>query len=177
MTRTLPKLLAGFCSLALVGVTSVALASTDVTIEEFESEFPDYDNHAEMTGFITPCVDADGTLQLTVDVTDIMSGVVEPVKIVMVCQVPGYPDFNASAGPVTFSKPGVSLDFLAVFPGHPDAFSIQYEVQPGTNTFYIWIENTGWPEGCLDDLIDYAAWGLESVGTESASFGQVKALF
>lgn len=177
MTHALKSLCTGLFAVTTLLVASTALATTHVTLAEFEAEYPDYDNHAVMTGFATPCVDAAGTFEVAVNVTDIMSTATEPVKIVMVCQAPGYPNFSSTAGPVTFSKPGVSLDFLTPFPGHPDAFAIQYEVQPGTNTFYIWIQNTGWPEGCIDDLVDLAAYGLKSVATESSSFGAVKALF
>lgn len=176
MTHALKSFAAGLFTASVLLIASTALAD-NVTLSEFQAEYPDYSNHAVMTGFATPCIDAAGTFEVAVNVTDIMSTATEPVKIVMVCQAPGYPAFNPSAGPVTFSKPGVSLDFVTQFPGHPDAFAIQYEVQPGTNTFYIWIQNTGWPEGCIDDLIDLAAWGLKSVTVESASFGAVKALF
>ena len=38
------------------------------------------------------------------------------------------------------------------------------------------IENTGWPEGCID-LLDFAAWDLLSVPAPDQGFGPLKATF
>lgn len=62
-------------------------------------------------------------------------------------------------------------------PGHPDAFQIEYIVPLGAGVFDITIENTGWPEGCLTEMLDWAAWDLISVPTDESRFGQVKALY
>lgn len=167
-------------ALAAPMIGTVALppsaASPIVTLAEFQTLFPDYVNHEQQQGFQTPCVDPAGTMVLSVDITDIMGTVTEPVAIAMLCQVPGYPAFTP-LGPVTFSHPGIQLLGLSTVPGHPDAFSIEYVVPLGVNTFTITIENTGWPTGCVPDIIDLAAWDLVSVSTGSASFGQLKALF
>jgi hypothetical protein len=153
-----------------------AFASPVITLEEVRALFPDYVNHEQQNGFQAPCVDAFGTLTLNVNVNDILGTVTEPIAVAMVCQQVGLPPFQAD-GPVSFSDPGITLLSLATVPGHPDAFQIEYIVPLGAGVFDIVIENTGWPQGCLTEMLDWAAWDLVSVSNVSASFGQVKALY
>ncbi len=162
--------------LASVAMASAAVASPVVTLPEFENLFPDYVNHEVQNGFQAPCVDANGKLVLNVNVNDILGTVTEPIAVAMLCQQVGLPPFSA-AGPVTFSDPGIQLTNFGVVPGHDDAFFLEYIVPLGAGVFTVCIENTGWPEGCLNDLLDLAAWDLASVGTRFDSFGTVKANF
>jgi hypothetical protein len=163
--------------LALMLVLAVPAAASPVfTVAEFEALYPAYVNHAQMEGFTPPCVDAAGTIVINADITDITGAATEPFAIVMVCQVPGYPAFSP-AGPVTFSVGGMSLLSLSAVPGHPDAFAVEFVAPPGTTTFTMEIQNSGWPEGCLDGILDFAAWDLLSVPTEETGLGPFKARF
>jgi len=153
-----------------------AFASPLITLPEFEGLFPDYVNHEEQNGFQGPCVDPAGTMTIQVNVNDILGTMTEPIAVAMVCQSQASGPFTA-AGPITFSDPGVQLLSFATVPGHDDAFSIEFIVPQGSGSFQITIENTGWPEGCITDLLDLAAWDLVSVGSSPASFGVVKSGF
>lgn len=172
------KLLPVICALTLVLAASGASASPLITLGEFQSLYPAYVNHAVMNsgGFQVPCVDANGTVVLNVNVSDILGTATGPISIAMVCQQPGHPAFTPT-GPVTFSVPGIALQSLASVPGHPDAFAIEYVVPLGANLFTITIENTGWPEGCLTEILDLAAWDLASVPVETISAGALKSSF
>ncbi len=156
-------------------VVSVAFASPLVTLSEFETLYPAYVNHAEMNGFEAPCVDAGGTMIINADVSTITAGATEPFAIVMLCQAADYPAFTP-LGPVSFSDPGMYLLGLDSVSGHPDAFAVEFVVPPTATTFTLTIENTGWPEGCVD-LLDFAAWDLLTVQSGPSSFGPLKACF
>ena len=172
------KLLTPALAITLLFSAAAVVASPLITLAEFQALFPAYVNHAVMNnnGFDAPCVDANGTIVLNVNIADIMGQVTGPVAIAMVCQAQDYPAFTPS-GPVTFSEPGIALQSLASVPGHPDAFAIEYVVPFGVNTFTITIENTGWPEGCIDDILDLAAWDLAVVSDDVKTIGSVKALY
>lgn len=153
-----------------------AFASPAITLAEFEGLFPDYVNHEEQNGFQGPCVDPAGKMTIQVNVNDILGTVTEPIAVAMVCQSQASGPFTA-AGPITFSDPGVQLLSFDTVPGHDDAFSIEFIVPQGSGSFQICIENTGWPQGCITDLLDLAAWDLQSVGDANVTFGQVKVDF
>ena len=165
-----------FATASLLVAASVAIASPAITLSEVQAQFPDYVNHEQMNGFQAPCVDASGTLVINANVADIMGTVSEDIAVAMVCQAPGYPAFTP-LGPVTFSDSGMSLLNLASVPGHPDAFAIEFIVPFGLNSFTISIENTGWPEGCITDILDFAAWDLASVPVEIISIGSMKSQY
>jgi hypothetical protein len=162
----------------LLSTAALSLASPAITLPEVEAMFPDFVNHEEMNpnAFEAPCVDAAGKLTLNADVSDIMGTVTEPIVVAMVCQQIGLPAFSP-LGSVTFSDAGMILLTLTSVPAHPDAFAIEFVVPLGVNTFSIEIENSGWPEGCLTALLDFAAWDLMSVHTRETSFAGVKAQY
>ena len=160
----------------LLAFSTTAIASPIITLPEVIGLFPDYVNHEEQNGFTAPCVDANGKLTLHVNVNDILGTVTEPISVAIVCQQVGLPAFTP-LGPVTFSNPAVTLLNLSNVPGHPDAFSLEFVVPLGAGVFDICIENTGWPEGYLNDLLDWAAWDLQSVAVEKPRFSELESNF
>ena len=169
------KLLLTLACISLVAGATMVSASPVITLPEVEALFPDYVNHEQQNGFATPCV-VNGKISIDVNVADILGQVNGPIAVAMVCQMVGYPAFTP-VGPVTFSHPGVQLLSLQSVPGHPDAFAIEMLIPEGADQFNICIENSGWPDGCLEDLLDWAAWDLAAVGTDATSIGKIKALY
>jgi len=168
------RLCARLITIALA-ITFAALpaAAQVLTLPDAEAVFPGYSNMEEQIGFATPCVDDMGTMTINANVADITDFA---ISIAMVCQVPGYPDINDS-GPVSFDDPDiVLLNYFAV-PGFPGSFALEFAVPAGTGDIVITIENTDWPEGCIDDLIDFAGYMEGVVSSGDTSFAAVKALF
>jgi len=165
--------------LFLLGLSpAVVTASPLITLPEFQTLYLDYINHETQWDFPLPCVDANGTLTIPIDISHIMPTVTEAIAMAYCIQVQGYPPFTAG-GAVNFSDPGLwLLNPIGYVPGHSDAFMMEFQAnRTGDWIFDIIIENTGWPEGCVPNIKVLMAWDLLSVPVESVTWGWVKALY